>query len=116
MRMGAIMVAIIAAKAGFGLFYDYKGHEMGAKIERDLRGELFGHYQKLSFNFYDNRNTGELISRMNDLFNLAEVYHHVPEMILINGIQVIGFIGAGIFRATFIRKSDCYVAICHSEP
>ena len=90
LRMGAVMIFIIAAKAVFGLFYDYKGHEMGAKIERDLRGELFEHYQKLSFNFYDNRNTGELISRMNDLFNLAEVYHHVPEMALINGIQVIG--------------------------
>lgn len=89
--MGALMIVIIIAKTGFGLFYDYKGHDMGAKIERDLRKELFEHYQKLPFEFYDNKNTGELMSRLtNDLLNLSEVYHHVPEMILINFIQIIG--------------------------
>lgn len=64
---------------------------MGAKIERDLRGELFEQYQNLSFSFYDNRNTGELLSRLtNDLHNLSEVYHHVPELIFKLGIQIIG--------------------------
>ncbi len=89
--MGALMMVIILAKTGFGFFYDYKGHDMGAKIERDLRKELFEQYQTLSFSFYDNKNTGELTSRLtNDLLNLAEVYHHVPETILINVVQTVG--------------------------
>ena len=93
LRVGVLMIVIIAAMTGFRIFYDYKGHDMGAKIERDLRGELFEHYQKLSFGFYDDRNTGELLSRLtNDLHNLSEVYHHVPEMILNHGIQIIGSI------------------------
>lgn len=91
LRTGALMIAILIAKTGFGIFYDYKGHDMGAKIERDLRGELFEHYQKQPFSFYDSRNTGELLSRLtNDLHNLSEVYHHVPELIFKLGIQIIG--------------------------
>jgi len=88
---GAVMLGIIAAMTGFGIFNDYKGHDMGAKIERDLRGDLFAHYQKLPFSFFDDNQTGELTSRLtNDLLNISEVYHHVPEMILTNGIQIIG--------------------------
>jgi len=91
LRTGALMLVLIAAMTAFRVFNDYKGHDMGAKIERDLRAELFGHYQRLPFIFYDSRNTGELMSRLsNDLLNLSEVYHHVPEMILTNGIQIIG--------------------------
>lgn len=91
LRMGAVMVALIAARTGFGIFNDYMGHVMGARIERDLRGELFAQYQKLSFSFYDDRNTGELISRlMSDLLNLSEVYHHIPEYILTYGVQFVG--------------------------
>lgn len=91
LQMGALMMVIITAQTGFGMFQDYKGHDMGAKIERDVRGELFGYYQKLSFCFYDNHNTGELMSRLtNDLNGFSEVCHHVPEMILTTGIQVVG--------------------------
>ena len=91
LQIGALMMVIITAQTGFGMFQDYKGHDMGAKIERDVRGELFGYYQKLSFCFYDNRNTGELMSRLtNDLNGFSEVCHHVPEMILTTGIQVVG--------------------------
>ena len=92
-KMGVFMVLILVAMTGCQMFNDYKGHDMGARIERDLRRELFEHYQKLPFSFYDNRNTGELMSRLsNDLHNLSEVYHHVPERILTIGIQVIGSI------------------------
>ena len=91
LRTGALMLGLIAAMTGFRLFNDYKGHDMGAKIERDLRAELFAYYQELPFGFYDGRNTGELMSRLSsDLYNLSEVYHHVPEAMLTNGIQVIG--------------------------
>lgn len=93
LRAGAVMIAIIFAMAGARIFYDYKGHDMGAKIERGLREELFAHYQELPFSFFDEKNTGELMSRLtNDLYTLSEVYHHVPEAILIHGIQAIGTI------------------------
>jgi len=91
LRMGAVMVAIIVAQTGFALFYDYKGHDMGAKIERDMRQELFSHFQKLPFRFFDNEKTGKLMSRLtNDLLNLAELYHHGPENIAIYVTQFFG--------------------------
>jgi len=85
------MVAIIIVLTGAGMFNDWMGHVMGAKIERDMRVELFTHFQKLPFSFYDAKNTGELMSRIsNDLFNIAEVYHHVPITALVYLIQFTG--------------------------
>ena len=91
LRTGALMVAIIIAQTCSGMFNDWMGHVMGARIERGLRSELFAHYQKLSFSFYDSRNTGELMSRLtNDLWSIAETYHHVPVMALTYSIQFTG--------------------------
>lgn len=91
LQMGALMLAIIVVQTGFAMFFDYKGHDMGAKIERDMRMELFEHLQKLSFGFYDSQKTGQLMSRLtNDLLNLAELYHHGPENLVIYGTQFIG--------------------------
>ena len=93
LQTGALMAAIIIAQTCSGTFNDWMGHVMGAKIERDLRAELFAHYQKLPFSFYDGRNTGELMSRLtNDLFGIAEVSHHVPIMALTYSIQFVGSI------------------------
>ena len=90
-KMGAIMVAIMAAQTGFSIFYDYKGHDMGAKMERDMRFELFSHYQKLPFRFFDEQNVGQLMSRLvNDLLDMAEMCHHTPENIMVYGTQFIG--------------------------
>lgn len=90
-KVGLLMLVIIVVQTGLALFYDYKGHDMGAKIERDMRKELFAHYQRLSFDFFDNQMTGQLMSRLtNDLLNLAELYHHGPEQVLIYGVQFIG--------------------------
>ncbi|KQL54400.1 thiamine ABC transporter permease [Heyndrickxia shackletonii] len=73
-----LILAIIQNTANF--FVDYKGHEVGARMERDLRSELFAHMQKLSFRFYDKERTGQLMSRItNDLLLLSELYHHGPE-------------------------------------
>jgi len=92
-RTGALMLAIIIIQTCSGVFIDWKGHIMGAKIERDLRDELFAHYQKLSYSFYNDKNTGELMSRLtNDLFSISEVYHHVPAMTLTYLIQLVGSI------------------------
>ena len=67
------------------------GHIMGAKMESDMRRKLFQQYQKLSFSYYDNHNTGEMISRLvNDLFDITEVAHHGPETLLMSGVKIIG--------------------------
>lgn len=71
--------------------YDYLGHAMGAMMERDMRQELFDHYQKLPFSFHDDQRPGALLSRLtNDLQNLAEFYHHGPEDLLIYLVKVAG--------------------------
>ena len=67
------------------------GHVMGARMESDMRQELFDHYQKLSFSYYDQNNTGEMMSKLiSDLFDISELAHHGPEIILISGLKIIG--------------------------
>lgn len=78
--IGALMLALVAIQNVGNYFVDYKGHEIGARMESDLRSELFAHMQKLSFSFYDKEKTGQLMSRItNDLLLLSELYHHGPE-------------------------------------
>ena len=92
--MGAFMLALIAIHTVCNVFVSYQGHVMGALMERDIRKELFDHYQKLSFNFYDEQKVGKLMSRVtNDSFALAELYHHGPEDLV---ISLLNFIGAFI--------------------
>ena len=90
--MGAAMLALLVMQALSTLFVDYQGHVMGAKMESAMRRELFAHYQQLSFGFYDQSRVGQLMSRIsNDLFSLAELYHHGPEDL---AIAVLKFSGA----------------------
>ncbi|MCI0550454.1 MAG: ABC transporter ATP-binding protein, partial [Anaerolineae bacterium] len=90
--MGAVMLALVAAYTLCNIFVDYHGHRMGALMEGDMRRELFEHYQKLSFRFYDEQRTGQLMTRItNDSFALAELYHHGPEDIV---ISLLNFAGA----------------------
>ena len=92
--MGGIMLVLIAIYAACHAFIDYQGHVMGARMEGDMRSELFEHYQKLSFNFYDEHRTGQLMTRIsNDSFDLSELYHHGPEDIV---IALLNFVGASI--------------------
>ncbi|MCX6988721.1 MAG: ABC transporter ATP-binding protein [Chlamydiae bacterium] len=89
--MGGIMLGLIAVYAACHAFIDYKGHVMGALMERDMRSELFEHYQKLSFKFYDEHKTGQLMTRIsNDTFDLAELYHHGPEDVILSFLNFIG--------------------------
>lgn len=89
--MGGIMLVLVAIHAICHAFVDYKGHMMGALMERDMRNELFEHFQKLSFKFYDDHRTGQLMTRIsNDTFDLAELYHHGPEDIVIASLNFIG--------------------------
>jgi len=90
-RVGALMLFLILIHVVCNYYVDYYGHAMGAMMESDMRNELFDHYQKLSFRFYDNQRTGQLMSRItNDLFSLAELYHHAPEDYLIYSVKFIG--------------------------
>lgn len=89
--LGIIMVLMVAVTFGCNLFITYVGHLMGAKIEADMRKDIFGHYQKLTFAFYDNQKVGHLLSRItSDLFDITELLHHGPEDVLISAIKIIG--------------------------
>ena len=87
----AVMVVLVAIQCYSNYFISNYGHVMGAKIEYDMRNEIFGHYQKLSFSFYDNQKVGQLMSRItNDLFDITELLHHGPEEVVISAIKLIG--------------------------
>ena len=91
------MVVMILLQTAFTLFYDHKGHILGARMERDMRDSLFMHLQKLPVSFFDQNKTGDLMSRVtNDLQNLSELCHHGPEDIL---IYAFSFVGALIIMA-----------------
>ncbi|MCA9894004.1 MAG: ABC transporter ATP-binding protein, partial [Anaerolineae bacterium] len=89
--MGLLMMLLVAIHIGCNMFVDYRGHMMGAMMESDMRRDLFAHYQKLSFSFYDEQKTGQLMSRLtNDLFWLSEFYHHGPEDLSIAALKFAG--------------------------
>ena len=90
-QMGVFMLVLVVLQTACSFYVDYRGHAMGAMMESDLRSELFAHFQKLSFRFYDEQRTGQLMSKItNDLFSLAELYHHGPEDYIIYLIKFIG--------------------------
>ncbi len=89
--VGAIMFALVVIYALCNSFVDYQGHMMGTLMERDMRAELLEHYQKLSFSFYDDQKTGQLMNRItNDTYNLGELYHHAPEDIVLTTLKFFG--------------------------
>ena len=91
LKIGIGMLALILVQLGSRYFITYYGHMMGAYIEHDMRNEIFSHYQKLSFAFYDNQKVGHLLSRItSDLFDITELLHHGPEDILISVIKLFG--------------------------
>ena len=91
LKLGAVMAGMVAVECFCNFFIAYFGHIMGAKIEHDMRNEIFGHYQKLSFAFYDNQKVGQLLSRITtDLFDISELLHHGPEDVVISLMKFIG--------------------------
>ncbi len=86
-----VMLALVAVECFCNYFIANYGHVMGAKIEYDMRAEIFGHYQKLSFSFFNNEKVGQLMSRItSDLFDISELLHHGPEDLVISLIKIIG--------------------------
>lgn len=91
LKLALLMVGLVLLEAYCNFFIAYQGHIMGAKMEYDMRNEIFAHYQRLSFNFFDDQKVGQLMSRVtNDLFEIAELFHHGPEDIVISIIKFIG--------------------------
>ncbi len=90
-QVAIVMISLVLVEFVCRFYVTYKGHLMGVYMSRDMRNDLFSHYQKLSFSFYDNQKTGILMSRLtHDLQSLAELYHHGPEDIVISLIKFIG--------------------------
>ena len=89
--LGGVMIILVAVQCFSNYFIGNYGHVMGAKIEYNMRKEIFEHYQKLSFSFYDNQKVGQLMSRItNDLFDITELLHHGPEDVVISFIKFAG--------------------------
>ncbi len=88
---GALLLALYVIRYICQYYITSWGHIMGARMEADMRRDLFSHLQKLSFSYYDNANTGKLMSRItNDLFDISELAHHGPEDIFISLIKIVG--------------------------
>ncbi len=108
-QLGLIMAALILVQCYCNYFIANYGHVMGAKIEYDMRAEIFAHYQKLPFSFYDNQKVGQLLSRItSDLFDITELLHHGPENVV---ISVMKFVGAFVILFT-ISPSLTLAAFC----
>lgn len=89
--IGIVLVIMVAVECYSKFFICNYGHVMGAKIEYDMRAEIFAHLQKLSFTFYDNQKVGQLMSRITtDLFDITELLHHGPENIILSVIKIAG--------------------------
>ena len=85
------MLVMYGVQALCKYYVSYQGHMMGAHMERDMRQQLFDHYEKLSFSYYDNNNSGQMMSKLvSDLFDIAEFAHHGPENLFISLIKIIG--------------------------
>ncbi|KFN13451.1 MULTISPECIES: ABC transporter ATP-binding protein [Bacillus] len=107
--IGGLMLVLVAVQNIGNYFVDYKGHEVGARMEGDMRSELFAHMQKLSFSFYDKEKTGQLMSRItNDLLMISELFHHGPEDYV---KYIVRFVGA-FFILFFINAPLTIAVFC----
>lgn len=89
--IGIMMFIAYLLQAACKYYVSCQGHVMGARMERDMRKELFDHYEKLSFSYYDENNTGQMMSRLvSDLFDISEFAHHGPENLFISLVKIIG--------------------------
>lgn len=89
--IGISVTALILIQCYCNYYISNYGHVMGAKIEYDMRAEIFAHFQKMPFSFYDDQKVGQLMSRItSDLFDITELLHHGPENLIISLIKIIG--------------------------
>ena len=89
--IGSGLLVIYIFQALCKYYVSSQGHMMGANMERDMRQQLFDHYEKLSFSYYDQNNSGQMMSKLvSDLFDISEFAHHGPENLFISLIKIIG--------------------------
>ncbi|MCM8711192.1 ABC transporter ATP-binding protein/permease [Clostridium sp. SYSU_GA19001] len=89
--VGGVLLFMYVVRYFCQYYITFQGHVMGARMETDMRRDIFDHLQKLSFSYYDNTNTGKLMSRIvTDLFDISELAHHGPEDIFISILKIIG--------------------------
>ena len=107
---GCILLALYLVKMGLNYFIQYAGHMVGVKMQAQMRSDMFNHLQTLPYKFYDNNETGKIMSRMtNDLNDISELAHHGPENVLISGIS---FIAAFIYLATINIWLTLIIFLC----
>ena len=88
---GAVLLLLYVIRMLLRYFVQYYGHMIGVKMQAQMRADLFAHLQRLPFSYYDNHETGKIMSRMtNDLMEVSELAHHGPENLLISGVMIIG--------------------------
>jgi len=89
--LGVGMLVMYMIRYGCQYYITSWGHVMGAYMESDMRQDLFDHYQRLSFSYYDKNNTGEMMSKLvADLFDISELAHHGPENLFISTLKIVG--------------------------
>ena len=87
---GAVLLGLYILRMGFRYYVQYYGHVMGVKMQGAMRLDMFKHLQRLPYSYYDNHETGKIMSRMtNDLFQVSELAHHGPENFFISGFMLI---------------------------
>lgn len=87
--IGLLVMYIVQSLCKY--YVSYQGHMMGANMERDMRQQLFDHYEKLSFSYYSQNNSGQMMSKLvSDLFDIAEFAHHGPENLFISVVKIVG--------------------------
>ena len=90
-RLAFLTLFLLIIEFFCNYFMGFYGHMVGAHMEYDMRSEIFSHYQKLSFTFFDNQKVGQLLSRVtSDLFDICELLHHGPEDLLISIVKLLG--------------------------
>ncbi len=89
--LAAVLLVMYLIRTACKYYVTYQGHMMGAKIESQMRRELFDRFEAFSFSYYDSHNTGEMMSKLvSDLFDISELAHHGPENIFISLVKIIG--------------------------
>lgn len=89
--LGAALAVVYLIRAAMNYYISYYGHVMGVKMQAKMRSDLFAHLQRLPYSFYDNNETGQIMSRMtNDLFTVSELAHHGPENLFISTFMIVG--------------------------
>ncbi len=87
---GSLLLLVYLMRMGLSYFVQYQGHMMGVKMQEQMRSDLFSHIEKLPVSFFDNNETGKIMTRMtSDLFDIVELAHHGPENVLITSSSII---------------------------